>query len=153
MSQVLTCAELFLSLSFCLLTMSALCTRDSSFHSFNEPDLDSQSNINATEAARIWKLSMEPFAGKAKLISPAITNGGSPMGVQWMCDFLAACTGCHIDGIAMHIYDGAWVSAVLRETYGCILSKSSHTHRTRDTLPATSPVPTMSSRSPFGSPR
>lgn len=42
---------------------------------------------------------MEPFYGKAKLISPAITNGGAPMGVQWMRDFLAACTGCHIDGM------------------------------------------------------
>ncbi|ORY87385.1 glycosyl hydrolase catalytic core-domain-containing protein [Leucosporidium creatinivorum] len=75
---------------------------------FNEPDLNTQSNLNATEAARLWKLNMEPFYGKAKLISPAITNGGAPMGVQWMRDFLAACTGCHIDGMAMHMYDAAW---------------------------------------------
>lgn len=54
---------------------------------------------------------MEPFAGKAKLISPAITNGGAPMGVAWMKDFLQACSGCHIDGIAMHWYDSATVSS------------------------------------------
>ncbi|KAM0789286.1 hypothetical protein ACM66B_000126 [Microbotryomycetes sp. NB124-2] len=76
---------------------------------FNEPDLGSQSNISPTEAARLWKLNMQPFAGKAKLISPAITNGpaNQGMGTGWMDQFLAACTGCRIDGIAIHWYDSA----------------------------------------------
>ena len=50
---------------------------------------------------------MEPFAGKAKLCSPAITNGGAPMGTAWLDEFLVACTDCTIDCIAFHIYDSA----------------------------------------------
>ncbi|KAK4051341.1 hypothetical protein OIV83_002825 [Microbotryomycetes sp. JL201] len=76
---------------------------------FNEPDLGSQSNISPTEAANLWKLHMQPFAGKAKLVSPAITNGAPPnMGTGWLDQFLAACTSCRIDAIAIHWYDAAW---------------------------------------------
>ncbi|TCD60528.1 hypothetical protein EIP91_009936, partial [Steccherinum ochraceum] len=74
---------------------------------FNEPDLGSQANMSPQEAADAWKTYIEPFAGKAKLVSPAITNGGAPMGTAWLDDFLAACTECTIDAIAIHIYDSA----------------------------------------------
>ncbi|TFK45938.1 hypothetical protein OE88DRAFT_1668575 [Heliocybe sulcata] len=74
---------------------------------FNEPDLSSQSNISPQDAAAAWKQYMEPFAGKAKLVSPAVTNGGAPMGLAWMDEFMTACTGCTIDAIAIHIYDAA----------------------------------------------
>lgn len=50
---------------------------------------------------------MEPFHGSATLVSPAVTNGGTPLGVAWMSAFLAACSDCHIDKIAIHIYDSA----------------------------------------------
>ncbi len=50
---------------------------------------------------------MEPFHGQAILVSPAITNGGAPLGFTWMDSFLAACSSCHIDKIAIHIYDSA----------------------------------------------
>ena len=50
---------------------------------------------------------MEPFAGKAKLCSPAITNGGAPMGTAWLESFLSECNDCTIDCIAFHIYDSA----------------------------------------------
>ena len=75
--------------------------------SFNEPDLSSQSNMSPAAAAAAWKTYMEPFHGKATLVSPAITNGAAPMGTAWMDSFISACTGCHIDKIAMHIYDSA----------------------------------------------
>ncbi|KAI5480618.1 Glycoside hydrolase, superfamily [Pseudohyphozyma bogoriensis] len=68
----------------------------------NEPDLDTQSNITPAAAAAEWKTYMEPFYGKAKLVSPAITNGGAPMGVTWMSEFLGNCSTCHIDAIAAH---------------------------------------------------
>lgn len=59
-------------------------------------------------AAEAYKTYVNPFAGKAKLIAPAITNGGAPMGTDWLDRFLAACgTDCHIDGFAFHIYDSA----------------------------------------------
>lgn len=58
-------------------------------------------------AAAAWKTYMEPFAGKATLVGPAITNGGAPMGTAWLDSFLAACDGCSIDALAIHIYDSA----------------------------------------------
>jgi hypothetical protein len=45
---------------------------------FNEPDLSSQANMSPSQAAASYKKYMMPFAGKAKLVSPAITNGGAP---------------------------------------------------------------------------
>jgi hypothetical protein len=51
---------------------------------FNEPDLNTQSNMTPAAAAAAWMQYMQPFAGKAKLISPAITNGAAPMGTAWL---------------------------------------------------------------------
>ncbi|KAI0644031.1 glycosyl hydrolase catalytic core-domain-containing protein [Trametes meyenii] len=75
----------------------------------NEPDLSSQGNTSPQDAAQQWMQFMQPFAGKATLVSPAITNGAPPMGTGWMDDFLAACAqlGCQVDAIAAHIYDSA----------------------------------------------
>ncbi len=53
---------------------------------------------------------MQPFAGRATLVSPAITNGPPPaMGTGWMDQFLDECgkLGCRVDAIAAHIYDSA----------------------------------------------
>jgi hypothetical protein len=58
-------------------------------------------------AADAWKQYMQPFAGKAKLVSPAITNGGAPAGEAWLDAFFAACHGCTVDAVAIHIYDSA----------------------------------------------
>ncbi|OSC98855.1 glycoside hydrolase family 128 protein [Trametes coccinea BRFM310] len=75
----------------------------------NEPDLSSQSNTSPQDAAQQWMQFMQPFAGKANLVSPAITNGAPPMGTGWMDEFLAECEklGCQVDSIAAHIYDSA----------------------------------------------
>lgn len=49
---------------------------------------------------------MQPFAGRAKLVSPAITNGAAPMGTAWLDSFLSACSGCTIDVIAIqYVYN------------------------------------------------
>lgn len=48
---------------------------------------------------------MQQFAGKAKLVSPAVTNGAPPLGLGWLDSFLALCSDCTIDVIAIHIYD------------------------------------------------
>ncbi|KAF7966055.1 hypothetical protein HWV62_40244 [Athelia sp. TMB] len=71
---------------------------------FNEPDNAGQSNITPATAAQLWIEHMEPYAGKVKLVGPAVTNGG---GVQWLQQFLGNCTECTIDAIAMHWYDSA----------------------------------------------
>jgi hypothetical protein len=74
---------------------------------FNEPDLGAQANMSPERAAASWRKFIQPFAGKAKLVSPAITNGGAPLGQDWMDRFLKACNDCTIDAIAIHIYDSA----------------------------------------------
>jgi len=73
---------------------------------FNEPDLNLQSNIAPDAAATAWKTHMEPFAGKATLVSPAITNGAAEdgLGTGWLSKFFDACTDCHVDVVAMHWY-------------------------------------------------
>jgi Glycosyl hydrolase catalytic core len=77
------------------------------FLRFNEPDLSTQSNISPTDAAAGYKTWMQPFAGKARLGAPAVTNGGSPMGLTWLENFLNACSGCTIDFVPIHWYDSA----------------------------------------------
>ena len=74
---------------------------------FNEPDNAGQSNLSPSAAAAGWKTYMEPFAGKAKLGAPAVTNGGAPSGLTWLGDFLTACSGCTIDFVPVHWYDSA----------------------------------------------
>ncbi|BGP20526.1 hypothetical protein JCM10213_003789 [Rhodosporidiobolus nylandii] len=77
---------------------------------FNEPDLDSQANMNVTQAVAGWKKYMSPFYSKASLGSPAVTNGGAPMGIAWLQAFAQACPECwaEIDFVALHWYDAAW---------------------------------------------
>ncbi|BGP39137.1 hypothetical protein JCM10449v2_003075 [Rhodotorula kratochvilovae] len=79
---------------------------------FNEPDLPEQANLSPSAAAQLWLDQVEPLAGSAKLVSPGVTNGvkldnGSALGVPWLQEFLAACSGCTIDAVALHWYDSA----------------------------------------------
>ncbi|OBT60045.1 hypothetical protein VE03_10660 [Pseudogymnoascus sp. 23342-1-I1] len=50
---------------------------------------------------------MQPFAGKAKLGSPAVTDGPAPMGIAYFQSFMAACDGCTVDFVPFHWYDAA----------------------------------------------
>ncbi|KIX98293.1 uncharacterized protein Z520_05594 [Fonsecaea multimorphosa CBS 102226] len=78
---------------------------------FNEPDLDTQSNIDPTTAAQLYIANMNPLSGQVQLGSPAITNGAgtSPlMGIDWLNAFFEACNGeCKVDFVAFHWYDSA----------------------------------------------
>ncbi|GAA5905916.1 hypothetical protein JCM6882_009069 [Rhodosporidiobolus microsporus] len=77
---------------------------------FNEPDLGEQANMDVARAVTAWKTYMSPFYGKAKLVSPAVTNGGDPMGINWLERFRDACPECwaQIDAVALHWYDASW---------------------------------------------
>jgi hypothetical protein len=86
---------------------SAIASGSKHLMSFNEPDLSSQANISPGDAASGFKTHMMPFAGKAKLGAPAVTNGGSPMGLTWLKSFLSSCTDCQIDFVCIHWYDSA----------------------------------------------
>jgi len=74
---------------------------------FNEPDLKGQADMTVDEAVSNWKKYMEPYAGQFKLVAPAVTNGGAPLGVTYLKNFIDKCTGCHIDAVALHWYDSA----------------------------------------------
>lgn len=74
--------------------------------SFNEPDLASQANMSPQLAATKHIELMNPFAGKALIGSPAITNSGDPnQGVGWLKQWFDACGGqCAVDFVNIHIY-------------------------------------------------
>lgn len=86
---------------------SALSSGSSHLLSFNEPDLAAQSNISPSDAAAGYITYMQPHASSAKLGSPAVTNGGSPMGLTWLGEFLSDCSTCTIDFVPIHWYSSA----------------------------------------------
>ncbi|TGO16755.1 hypothetical protein BTUL_0024g00250 [Botrytis tulipae] len=86
---------------------SAIASGSKHLMSFNEPDLSTQANIGASDAAAGYKTYMQPFAGKAKLGAPAVTNGASPMGLAWLKSFMSSCSDCTIDFVCIHWYDSA----------------------------------------------
>lgn len=86
---------------------SAIASGSKHLLAFNEPDLPAQANLDPGSAAAGYKKFMQPFAGKARLGSPAVTNGPAPMGIAFYQSFMAACDGCTVDFIPMHWYDSA----------------------------------------------
>ena len=86
---------------------SAIESGSTHLFSFNEPDHSAQSSMSPQDAATAWKKYMEPFAGKAQLCSPSVTNGGGSMGLNWLKSFLESCSDCTIDCLNIHWYDSA----------------------------------------------
>jgi hypothetical protein len=72
---------------------------------FNEPDMSSQANMSPSDAAGYYKQYITPYAGKAKLISPAVTSStDSGLGLSWFESFIGDCSDCSISGLAVHWY-------------------------------------------------
>lgn len=72
---------------------------------FNEPDNAGQANMSPADAASLWKQYIQPLKAQGvKLVTPAVTNGGS--GLAWMDQFFGNCTGCTADAVAIHWYGG-----------------------------------------------
>jgi hypothetical protein len=76
--------------------------------SFNEPDHPEQSNLSPTDAASGYQTYIQPLAGQAMLGAPSVTNGAAPMGLDWLNNFITACSGCQIDFVNLHWYDSAF---------------------------------------------
>ncbi|KAF2416521.1 hypothetical protein EJ08DRAFT_554074, partial [Tothia fuscella] len=77
---------------------------------FNEPDHYEQANLAVSVAASAYKsLISDKFGGnpKVRLGSPAVTNGGAPMGLAYLNSFMSACSGCQVDFVNIHWYDSA----------------------------------------------
>ncbi|ETI19270.1 hypothetical protein G647_09102 [Cladophialophora carrionii CBS 160.54] len=79
--------------------------------SLNEPDLNSQANVDPATAAKLHIENMNPLAGQVSIGSPAVTNGAGTnplMGIDWLNAFFKACAGqCKVDFVAFHWYDSA----------------------------------------------
>lgn len=84
---------------------SAISSGSTHLLGFNEPDHSGQSNIDPATCAQGYLQHMQPFAGRAKLGAPAVTNGGGAMGLSYLKSFLSACQGCTIDFVPIHWYD------------------------------------------------
>jgi hypothetical protein len=87
---------------------AAIAAGSTAILTFNEPDLSSQANLDYETAAQGFMDYVQQFAGKVKLGAPAVTNGGAPMGLTYMQNFLGACKtkGCTIDFVCIHWYNG-----------------------------------------------
>jgi hypothetical protein len=74
--------------------------------SFNEPDHSAQANLSPGQAAASHIELMNPFAGKARIGAPSITNSGSPnQGISWLRQWVNECNGrCVYDFVNIHIY-------------------------------------------------
>jgi hypothetical protein len=74
--------------------------------SFNEPDLGEQADMSPQLAAQKHIELMNPYAGKALIGSPAVTNSVAPnQGLDWMEQWFSACGGrCTVDFVNIHIY-------------------------------------------------
>ncbi len=56
--------------------------------SFNEPDIATQANLTASEAADGFIQYMNPFHDQAELAAPSVTNGlGDSLGLDWLSSF------------------------------------------------------------------
>ncbi|KAH8735142.1 glycosyl hydrolase catalytic core-domain-containing protein [Ilyonectria robusta] len=77
--------------------------------SFNEPDIPSQANIPAADAAAYHVQYMNPFSGQAKIGAPSVSNSGeSGQGLEWLSSWIDACEAqdekCQYDFCNIHWY-------------------------------------------------
>jgi len=69
----------------------------------NEPNEQTQSYMSPGDAANVWRQYIDPLQYKGyKLVGPACTS--APSAIGWYKDFLAACSGCKFDSLALHYY-------------------------------------------------
>lgn len=78
---------------------------------FNEPNFGSQANLSAEDAAALWpELEEIADARGLQLVSPAVNFcGGDCQDTDpfaYLDAFLAACDGCRVDALGIHIYVG-----------------------------------------------
>ncbi|KAI0453200.1 glycosyl hydrolase catalytic core-domain-containing protein [Xylaria acuta] len=73
---------------------------------FNEPDIASQANMSPQDAASGHIQWMNPYAGQARISTPAISSSeNANQGVDWLKQFFAACNGqCKFDFCVAHWY-------------------------------------------------
>ena len=62
--------------------------------------------MSVGDAVAAYKQYIQPLAAQGlKLGSPAVTNGAEAnKGINWLQQFMGACTGCQVDVVATHYY-------------------------------------------------
>ncbi|KAI5478825.1 hypothetical protein MNV49_004557 [Pseudohyphozyma bogoriensis] len=75
---------------------------------FNEPDNSGQSDLSVADAVTGWNTYIQPFAGQATLVSPAITNGGQ----AWMYDAATntAYFQSYLEGLYAAVNKPIWIT-------------------------------------------
>ncbi|HEY0468759.1 MAG TPA: glycoside hydrolase family protein, partial [Polyangiaceae bacterium] len=78
---------------------------------FNEPNFGAQANLSAKAAAALWpELTAIADEKGLRLVSPAVNFCGGDCQetdpFHYLDAFFAACTGCRVDAVAIHIYVG-----------------------------------------------
>ncbi|ODM17406.1 hypothetical protein SI65_07081 [Aspergillus cristatus] len=72
---------------------------------FNEPDQANQAAMSVSDAVSTFKQFIAPYAGRATLVSPGVTNSGdADKGLSWLRQFLGSCSDCGIGVLAVHWY-------------------------------------------------
>jgi hypothetical protein len=76
---------------------------------FNEPNFTAQGNLTPAQAAAAWpRVEAVAKAKGLRIVSPAVNYCGGGCNqtdpIKWLDAFLAACTDCQIDAIAIHAY-------------------------------------------------
>ncbi|KAI0392662.1 glycosyl hydrolase catalytic core-domain-containing protein [Xylariaceae sp. FL0594] len=74
--------------------------------SFNEPDIATQASLSPQDAASGHQQWMNPFAGRARIGSPAVSSSANAnQGIDWLRQFFQACNGqCKVDFCVTHWY-------------------------------------------------
>lgn len=73
----------------------------------NEPDNPAQANMDPATAAAFHITNMEPFAAKATLTAPAVTNSNlAGQSLDWLAQWISACGGaCTFSVCPVHWYN------------------------------------------------
>ncbi|KAF2853806.1 glycoside hydrolase family 128 protein [Plenodomus tracheiphilus IPT5] len=75
---------------------------------FNECDHAEQCNMSPEAACASWKEYMNPIKTAhpdVTIIGPSVTNGGAPMGIDWLSRFHDSCPDATVDATNIHFYD------------------------------------------------
>jgi hypothetical protein len=75
---------------------------------FNEPDHTEQANMSPEDACTAWASYLEPITSShpnVAILSPSVTNGPAPMGLDWLSRFQKNCPGATWHAANIHFYD------------------------------------------------
>lgn len=79
---------------------------DTALLGFNEPNFPNQADLTPSEAAARWP-QLEELAREnniTTIVSPQMNWHWSKDPIEWLQEFFAACDGCKVDAIGLHVF-------------------------------------------------